>query len=753
MLNHKLQLACVLSLLFIAPFASAAEKSLEQGFRNPPPEYGIRCWWWWLNGNVTREAITRDLEAMKEKGFSGACIFDAGGAEQRGNEQVPEGPMFGSPAWKDLFVHAVETADRLGLVLSLSIQSGWNLGGPDVAPAEATKRLTWSETHVEPGTATVKLPQPDSRDGFYRDIAVLAIPRKASATSMRAEFTASSAQTGHPVEGAVDGDSGSFWVSQGTGSGQGPTPTRPEWIRADFPQQVMLSGIKMAGRKGYGPRNFEVQISTNGRAFHNVKSASADSDSIEVNFAPIKASSARVLVTSSFDPTTPNSPRNVQIAELAFLDANGTPIAGGKPAVKIQNLSQKAVFSELGGSAPDTRFLLTDAPDQPGEPDARIEEVLNLTGSMNPDGTLRWNPPSGRWTVLRFGYTCTGAHVSTSSGKWQGRVIDYMSEAHFRAYWNRHVEPLLRAIGPRAGKTLTHLQTDSWELGGINWTDTFAEEFQKRRGYDVIPYLPIIAGKILNNRDTGTRFLADFRKTIGDCVSDNHYGVFAKLAQEHGMHIQPESAGPHAGPFDGLKNYQHSDIMMSEFWVPSPHRPRPEQRFFVKQASSAAHIYGGRLVGAESFTSIGPHWNDVFWNSQKPSFDHEMCSGLNLVLLHTFTCSPKEMGLPGQEYFAGTHFNPQVTWWSMSEGFISYLRRCQFLAQQGKFVADVLYYYGDHVPNIGARAPRPQGAFAGCRSKSPATRARRRQCARPENRANRQPGILPAKREGPAGYH
>jgi len=139
---------------------------------------------------------------------------------------------------------------------------------------------------------------------------------------------------------------------------------------------------------------------------------------------------------------------------------------------------------------------------------------------------------------------------------------------------------------------------------------------------------------------------------------------------------------------------------MGEFWVPSPHRPRPEQRFFVKQSSSAAHIYNKKLVGAEAFTSIGPHWDDVLWASQKPSFDHEACSGLNLVFVHTFTCSPMEMGIPGQEYFAGTHFNPNVTWWDYADAFIIYLNRCQYLIQQGKFVADVLYYYGDHVPNL-----------------------------------------------------
>ncbi|OHB75143.1 MAG: hypothetical protein A2Z25_21715 [Planctomycetes bacterium RBG_16_55_9] len=276
------------------------------------------------------------------------------------------------------------------------------------------------------------------------------------------------------------------------------------------------------------------------------------------------------------------------------------------------------------------------------------------------------------------------------------------------------VEPILRDIGSLAGKTLKYLQTDSWECGGANWTRRFASEFQKRRGYDPIPYLPVVAGKIIGSRDVSNRFLADFRKTIGDCVAENHYGTFAALAHPHNLGIHPESGGPHAGPFDAMKCLGRNDMTMGEFWVPSPHRPRPEQRFFVKQSASAAHTYGKKLVGAEAFTSIGPHWNDVLWASQKPSFDHEACSGLNLVFWHTFTCSPRQMGIPGQEYFAGTHFNPNVTWWDCADGFVTYLNRCQFLFQQGTFVADVLYYYGDHVPNIAPhKEADPAGAMPG----------------------------------------
>ncbi|MBV5349546.1 glycoside hydrolase, partial [bacterium] len=327
-------------------------------------------------------------------------------------------------------------------------------------------------------------------------------------------------------------------------------------------------------------------------------------------------------------------------------------------------------------------------------------DILNLTSKMDNEGNLSWETPEGEWSILRIGYTCTDSHVSTSSGDWQGNVLDYMSKDAFAFYWDDVVEPIFKASGDHVGTTLKFMETDSWECGGMNWTDNFPQEFKSYRGYDILNFLPLAAGYVIDDLNTSNAFLSDFRKTLGDLVAYNHYAVFQQYAHKYNMGILPESAGPHAGPMDGIKNYRFNDIVMSEFWSPSPHRPLPENRFFLKQASSAAHIYGKKIVGAESFTTIGPHWNDELWHDQKSSFDHEICSGLNRTYFHTFTCSPPEAGLPGQEYFAGTHVNPQVTWWKQSGAFIDYMHRTQSVVQNGKFVADVLLYYGDHVPNV-----------------------------------------------------
>jgi hypothetical protein len=673
--------------------------SPEEDFKNPPQQAGIRCWWWWLNSNITAEAITRDLEAMHDKNFSGALIFDAGGAEQRGNRQVPAGPTFASPEWVGLFKHAVSEADRLGLELGLCIQSGWNLGGPTVTPEIAAKRLTWSDIEIKgPLAASKVLPEPPTREGFYRDIAVLAYPIRDSDAGI--SVTARSSQPEFVPQNAIDQKPDTIWVSGGTRPGQGPTEKNPEWLNVAFENPTQITGMRLTGRPKYGPRKGHLQVLAGDNEYRTIQSFDmTDGQAYEASFKPVTGKAFRLVIVDSYDPVHPTSVRNVQIAEFALLDADGRNLFERPDRRPIRDLNLKASFQELGMSAPDARFLLDDVPPREGEEDATVDQIINLTDKLA-RGRLTWNVPEGRWCVLRFGYTCNDTRVSTHSQGWGGLVIDYLSTESITHYLNDVVEPLLKAAGPAAGTTLKYLQTDSWECGGMNWTDKFPAEFKHRRGYDPIPYLPVIAGKIVNSRTASNRFLADFRKTISDCIAENHYQTFADFAHRHNMGIQPESGGPHAGPFDGIKNLGRNDIAMSEFWSPSGHRPTPPERFFVKQASAAAHIYGRKLIGAESFTTIGRHWNDVLWSQTKPAFDHEACSGLNLVYLHTFTCSPKEMGLPGQEYFAGTHFNPQVTWWEYADGIIDYIRRIQYIVQQGKFEADVLYYYGDHVPNI-----------------------------------------------------
>jgi hypothetical protein len=537
--------------------AALSQASLDRDWKNPPASARLRAYWWWLNGNVTKESITHDLEQMKAKGFGGALICDANGAGQDGNGKVPHGPVFFSPEWRELYQHALREADRLGLEMSLNIQSGWNLGGPMVKAGDAPKKLTWSETRVTGGTNySGKLPLPAAREKFYRDLFVVAY---------------------------------------------------------------------------------------------------------------------RVLFSQPDDR---------------------------KP---LQNQREKALLTAFKPfSAPSSAPLFQEFPGTPGEEDAHAAHVINLTTNLSPDGTLNWDVPVGDWQVIRFGCTLNDAcRVSTCSDGWEGYAIDPFDAEAFTNYWNAVVEPLIADAGPLAGKTLKYLHTDSWEIEVANWTPTLRLEFLQRRGYDMVPWLPVIAGKIVNSREESDRFLADFRRTLGDLAIDNHYKLFKKGAHKHGLLIHPESGGPHAVPIDAQQCLGMDDAPMSEFWAWSwTHRVGDANRFFVKQPASAAHTYGHKLVLAEGFTTIGPHWQETLWDNLKPAFDHACTEGLNLLVWHAFVCSPTNAGIPGQQYFAGTHLNPNVTWWEKSAPFFSYINRCQSLLQQGLPVADVAYYYGDHVPNF-----------------------------------------------------
>lgn len=681
--------------------------TLEEDFASPPQDARLRAYWWWLNGNATKEAVTRDLEEMKAKGFGGALICDADGSAQDGNERAPHGPTFFSPEWRELFKHTLREADRLGLEMSLNIQSGWNLGGPTVKPEDAPKKLVWTETRVTGGAAfSGTLAQPKGRDGFYRDLFVLAFrDAGAKSTVPVVSLGASSAQAGHPVALIADSQSDSFWVSEGLNPKDGPSAAKAQWISAEFTQPAAVSQVTVLGRPGYGPRDCEVQVSADGKKFRTLKSFTAkERGETAVAFDPAEVLAVRLLIKSAYDPRFPEAPRNVQIAEFTVAGQTFTwPDRGASARRPLQNLAQKALLKPLVPfSAPDSAPLFQEVAAKAGEEDLKAEEAVDLTEKMSPEGGLSWQAPEGAWTVLRFGYTLNDhCRVSTCSEGWEGYALDPFDDGAFRRYWDAVVEPLIADAGPLAGKSLKYLHTDSWEVEVANWTPTLREQFRQRRGYDLLPWLPVIAGRIVNSRSESGRFLHDFRRTMGDLAIANHYRLFREGAHKHGLQIHPESGGPHAVPIDAQQCLGFNDAPMSEFWAWSwRHRMGDENRFFVKQPASAAHTAGRKLVLAEGFTTIGPHWQETLWDNLKPAFDKACCEGLNLLVWHAFVCSPKEQGIPGQQYFAGTHLNPNVTWWAYSDPFFAYINRCQALLQRGLPAADVLYYYGDHVPNF-----------------------------------------------------
>lgn len=368
----------------------------------------------------------------------------------------------------------------------------------------------------------------------------------------------------------------------------------------------------------------------------------------------------------------------------------------------LENMHIKAVHSiynipfTANGLGYDWGIFMKEEPLPRDESNASLENVTDISAFVDEKGQINWDVPAGKYLIMRFGYTPTGIKVSTHSPGGGGLAIDYMSTAAMDVQYDSVVGALTKG---HPSKSLKYLHDDSWELGASNWTHTFTEEFSAMNGYDIKQFLPVLTGRIIGNRDVSNRFLYDFRRTIADLIYKHHYQRFAELAKKEGLGIHSESGGPHPAPIDALKNLGLNAIPMGEFWIrANTHRVEPHRRLYVKQPASAAHIYGKKFVQAEGPTSIGPHWEEDF-AYMKPTLDRVYCEGMNRLVIHTFTHSPKEAGVPGNEYFAGTHFNPNATWWKQAPAFLQWNARNAFMLSQGLFAADVCYYYGDNVPN------------------------------------------------------
>lgn len=390
-----------------------------------------------------------------------------------------------------------------------------------------------------------------------------------------------------------------------------------------------------------------------------------------------------------------------QIAVLAYPLKHGAPLPGesGSARNAIPALNARSDHDQTGDSMPDPAIAFRDAPSVTGEQDTELNQIVDLSKQVDGSGKLHWNFPSGQWEVLRIGYTVSSWTTTNQEGT--GYAVDAMSAEAFNHYWGRVVEPILSASKPYLGKSLRYLVTDSWEANSANWTKDFRAEFIRRRGYDPVPYLPVIAGRIVDSREVSDNFLDDLRRTVADLINENYFDLFAKHAAAYGLGIHPESGGPHGAPVDSLETFRRSAFPQTEFWTASPeHRTADWQRFFVKEGSSAAHIYGKHFVAAESFSRMGPPWAVSPGLNIKPTFDHALTEGLNLVFWHEFTSSPVSFGKPGIEYFADTHINPNATWWNQAGQILSSMNRSLFLMQQGQPVEDLLYYYGDSVPNF-----------------------------------------------------
>ncbi|MBW7862833.1 MAG: glycoside hydrolase family 2 [Candidatus Hydrogenedentes bacterium] len=647
MLKHAPALLLMMSLLSLA----AAADDLERRFQNPPEATKPRCYWYWMDGHISKEGVTRDLEAMRHAGIGGAYIGVISGES---GMEATDGPPALSDEWWAFIEHAVREGGRLGIDIGVFNSPGWSQsGGPWVRPEQAMRHVMLPETRLRgPQHFEGKLPAPE---GPFQDVAVLAFPAPA-----------------------------------GDGVAAAETARTPRSVSFDMAEPFTARSVTVRPVKAVNV-SAELLVSDDGREFRPVKKFTVDRHNINVNVGPVPLAP----VIAAFPAVT---------ARHFRLDFSGDCEVGEvllSPAARVESHAEKSLQKMFQDPLPPFDFYSWEPQAEPESAEFAVDAgaVLDLGGMMREDGTLVWDVPEGDWLVLRAVMAPTGTKNAPSPPEATGLEVDKMSRAALKTHFDAYVGNLLDRMPPEERTALKYVVADSYEMGPQNWTDGFAERFQARYGYDPVKWLPALTGRVVGGTAQTDRFLWDLRRLVADMVSDEYVGGLSELCNAQGLKMWLENYGHWGFPGEFLQYGGACDEISGEFWVTGD-----LGTIELRDAASAAHIYGKPVVWAEAFTG-GP----AFANAPrdlKARGDWAFCEGINQFVLHVNIHQPWEDKKPGINAWFGTEFNRHNTWFNRMQPWVDYLRRSTVMLQSGLHVADVAYFIGEDAPKMaGERRP------------------------------------------------
>ncbi len=677
----------------------AAERGLAANFEDPPMSARSLTWWHWISGNVTKDGITRDLEWMKDFGLSGAIVFNV----NRLSDRVPRPVPFQSDEWWEMADHAISEANRLGLEIGFHNCDGWShSGGPWIRPEDSMKKMVWTETFARAGDEDILLEQPETLHDFYRDVAVMALPVQEESSRVSIdEFTSN--QPLENLQAVLNGDSATSLGLSNIRS------NRPVHLNFRFDEPQTISSVRLLlNNRGVGACTLSLDVSENGEDYRSVRTISLptwdwktprDNRSLSFSFPEEQTRYFRIsfLNTGMFD-----------LADVALFATK---------RMDLWEIKAGHMHHEEHGGHPET--YIPDRTRHAGGFDASAldsEAVVDLTGKLGDGNRLDWTPPDGHWRIVRMGYTTTGKTNVPATLEGRGLEADKMDPEALRKHWENYMRPLADRKVNDGNATLSYSQIDSWESGLQNWTSRMEEMFYEYNGYDMRPFLPVlVGGHIVESYEVSERFLWDFRKTIAHLIRTGAFQTLSDLAAEDGMKMLSESSGRGQYMYDPINYHSAAPIPMGEFWM-GPDFPQID----CKVAASVAHVYGKPIAASESFTGGNITLRQGPFDIKRIG-DRAFTMGTNHIVLHTSAHQPYNHLYPGFSLGnAGTHFHRNNIVYAASNAWPHYIARSQYLLRQGLFVADVLHFTGEDIPNyLGFRhelpVPLPAGYdYDGC---------------------------------------
>lgn len=653
---------------------------VEKNFKDIPADIQTSIYWYWINDNISKEAVIKDLHSMKEVGINRAFIGNIGLSPQ----EAPYGKVkIFTDEWWDIMHTALKTATELNIEIGLFNSPGWSQsGGPWIKPEQAMRYLTYSEVKVKgPKKLQQHLTEP-TKD--FQDVKVIAMP-------VNKDYLINLLEKGTYTISPSN-------IKADLNTGKELTFNDKEiTIDITLPKEATARSLVLYPAERPIRAKIELQVQE-GDSFKNIKQFTLNrtNPALNVGFEP-------------YAPVAISLPEVKDQKLRLVMEAN--PGSGIKrillsPSPVMERFAEKSLAKMHQTPLPYWHdYLWDEQPDVTSYKMAQPNEILDISGYMDDQGLLTWDVPEGEWIIMRTGMTPTGVTNSPASPEGTGLEVDKMSKEHVASHFDAYLGMILERIPADDRKTLKVAVQDSYETGGQNFTDDFLKEFQKRYGYDPVPFLPVFKGHIIGSPDLSDRFLWDVRRFVADKISYDYVGGLRKISHEHGMTTWLENYGHWGFPGEFLQYGGQSDEVGGEFWNEG-NLGSIENR----AASSCAHIYGKPKVSAESFT-CGEGSYSRYPAILKQRGDWSFTEGVNNTLLHVYIHQPYENRPPGVNTSFGNEFNRLNTWYSHLGLFVSYIKRANYMLQQGQNIADVAYFIGEDAPKMtGIRDPEiPKG--------------------------------------------
>lgn len=650
----------------IAADTNIEKPSLESGFDKPPHESKPGTLFHIMSSNVTREGIALDLDAIERVGIGKMLLFEV-------SQGIAHGPVkFGTPEHIEMIGYLAAEAKRRNINFGAHNSDGWtSSGGPWITLDESMKRIVWSEQQSDGGKLDIKLGRPRLKADYFRDIATIAFPSQKGDEALSFDPLFSGTGAVFDPQYLTDDDLESDSVVR---------PVDGKAVLTIDLQQVRQVGHLDMITRWWGGQRYTLELSADGQNWNMLPEPyggrlGKQEFSVIASFTPVMARYLRLTGANQFGV------RNVMLAAQPRVPDFYARTSYGD--FRDRSSSQQLPVREK-------QWLDEGAALQSIDP----KTIIDLTNKIDENGQLRAQLPAGKWTIMRFGYTTTGAVNVPASPEGTGYEVDKFSKAAVEKHYNAYMRKIIDSARSQEEGAFNRTLIDSYEVGGQNWTQGYRDIFAAETGQNIVPYLPLFAGRMVGDANESAAFYDSIRRLNARLMHEGYFDHFTDLARADGLQVYIEGYG--FGPFNSLDASRKVDLPMPEFWL------TPGGGDQTTAMISAANIYGRNEIAAEAFTSQ-PSLNWQFHPGMAKKTGDEMWTrGINAFVFHRFAHQANIHVKPGMTMNRwGAHFDRHQPWWDTAgKAWFEYIARGQFLLRQGIPVADVAYFVGDSAPSV-----------------------------------------------------